>query len=647
MGFFNPLLLLAGVAIAVPIVLHLFHRHDKRRVSFPAIRYLLRTEKEHARTIRFRQILLLVLRIAAILALVLAAARPFLRSGGGVHEPTALVIVLDNSMSSGLVEEDRRVLDRLKAVAIESLDRAGEEDRIWVIRAGEPWNVASPGGPEDVRSRILETEVSASGADILLQIERAEALLAANSLGSREIHVISDLQATGFGTDGPLSATVPILVFDGHAQDPTNRALRGLLIGGGLPPIVNQQTRISVSLTSASDTLPAPVRLVAGGRIRATGLGAHGTAVVLPFGPFPNGRVAGYVETDPDALRWDDRQFFVTEVAPAPAVATAGPLPFFLDQALAVLQDAGRVTRVPSSEASVLWSIGGSGLEGGRATPTVIVPPSDPALMPALNRVLSRRGIPWQYEVAGTGGGESSLRAPPGPLDLQEVRIFENYRITGVEDPGPGSVHLSSGELWLVAGQTSQGSYVLLGSPLDVESTNLPLTASMIPMVEWLSAQSTASDRRGAALTAGDPLPATAEPSIVQDPGGTRHSVDAGIRFLETRLAGLYEVLVDDSVTHVFAVNSPPRESDLRALDPDDLPSFIDAPDLRVISDSSLWGRSVFVIGQGPEMWKGLLVIAILFLVMESLVAATGAEATRGRSSQRRAKTNAPPKPAT
>lgn len=637
MGFLNPLLLLTGAAISVPIVLHLFHRHDRRRVSFPAIRYLLRTEKEHARTIRFRQILLLLLRITAILCLVLAAARPFLRGGGGVHEPTALAIVLDNSMSSGLVEGDRRILDRLKGVALESLARAGEEDRIWVIRAGEPWDVASPGGRDDVRARIEETEVSAARADIGLQVQRAEALLAASTFEAREIHIISDLQASGFQTGRPTPASVPIVVFDGHGQDTSNRALSNLLIGGGLPPLANQQTGISVLISSDSDTVQAPIRLIAGGRIRAAGAGIHDTEVALPFGPFPSGRVAGYVETDPDRLRWDDRQYFVAEVAPAPSVRTAGPVPFFLDQALSVLQDADRITRGSTSTSDVLWSVGGVGLGSGQPLPSVIIPPSDPALVPALNRSLARAGIPWRYGAATSGGGESRLQETTGPVDLEDVRVYRSYRMSGASDPAEGSIFLDSGEPWLVRGQSAGVPYILLASPLEVESTNLPLTASMMSFVEWLSAQDISSPGRRGVRIAGEPLPPTARESTVRDPEGGLHTVDASSRFVGTRLAGHYQVLVDDSVATVFAVNPPPSESDGRTLSTDEVRSLFGDSDLRVISDSTRWSRSVFVAGQGPELWRGFLILAVILLVAESMVAAAGSEAGERRVDRGRA----------
>ena len=93
MGFLNPLWLLLGAAVAVPLILHLLQRHQGPRVIFPAVRYLRRAEREHARKIKLRQLLLMLLRVAALALIAVAAARPFLRSGGAGHEPTAVVII--------------------------------------------------------------------------------------------------------------------------------------------------------------------------------------------------------------------------------------------------------------------------------------------------------------------------------------------------------------------------------------------------------------------------------------------------------------------------------------------------------------------------------------------------------------------------
>lgn len=79
MSFLAPLWLALSAAVAVPLILHLMRRRVETRRDFPAARYLLRAEKENIRTLRLRNLLLMVLRALAILFLALAAARPSAR----------------------------------------------------------------------------------------------------------------------------------------------------------------------------------------------------------------------------------------------------------------------------------------------------------------------------------------------------------------------------------------------------------------------------------------------------------------------------------------------------------------------------------------------------------------------------------------
>ena len=339
MGFLSPIFLLAGLAVAVPLILHLFHRHDAKRMVFPALQYLLRTEKEHARTIRFRQLLLLLLRIAAVLLLVGAGARPFLRGGGGVHEPTATILIVDNSMSSGLIRGGARVLDLLKGVALRSIERASDEDRVWLIRAGEPWRPAITGSRDDLRAAVLETDATDARGDLRTALERAVVLVSGAGLPAAEIHLISDLQASAFeGTGSPIGAVtagaatigavpgeggaipvgagrIPVVVFDDRSRGRENAYLDSLMIGGGLPPLANQRTSLSVLLAGDANNADVPLRLVTANRIRGATTGGVGVSALLPIGPFAAGSVDGYVETDPDDLRADDRRFFAFRVS--------------------------------------------------------------------------------------------------------------------------------------------------------------------------------------------------------------------------------------------------------------------------------------------------------------------------------------------
>src|SRR5690349_24148328 len=106
MGFLHPWDLVGMAAAAVPLILHLLALREPPTVMFPAVRYLVTTTREHQRRLKLQNWLLLLLRTLLIVLVVLAAAAPSMPlSGVPGHAPSALVLVIDNSPSSGAVVE--------------------------------------------------------------------------------------------------------------------------------------------------------------------------------------------------------------------------------------------------------------------------------------------------------------------------------------------------------------------------------------------------------------------------------------------------------------------------------------------------------------------------------------------------------------
>ncbi|KPJ96280.1 MAG: hypothetical protein AMS18_01055, partial [Gemmatimonas sp. SG8_17] len=135
-SFLHPLALMALAAGAIPALLHLRSRRLPPVVVFPAIRYLTATEREHSRRLKLRNLLLLLLRTLVIVFLVLAAARPILRlASGRSHPPSAIVLVVDNSLSSGAVVQGRQMLQLIGDAAREALSQTNSGDHIWVVLA--------------------------------------------------------------------------------------------------------------------------------------------------------------------------------------------------------------------------------------------------------------------------------------------------------------------------------------------------------------------------------------------------------------------------------------------------------------------------------------------------------------------------------
>ncbi|MDA1041420.1 MAG: BatA domain-containing protein, partial [Planctomycetota bacterium] len=90
--------------VAAPIVIHLINLLRHRRVTWAAMEFLLASQRKYKTRVLLKQLLLLLMRVAAVLGIVLALAGPRWSNslagilGGG---RTAHVILLDDSFSMG------------------------------------------------------------------------------------------------------------------------------------------------------------------------------------------------------------------------------------------------------------------------------------------------------------------------------------------------------------------------------------------------------------------------------------------------------------------------------------------------------------------------------------------------------------------
>jgi hypothetical protein len=644
MGFASPALLLIGISVAVPLILHLLQRQQGPRVVFPALRYLRRAEKENARRIKLRQILLMALRMAALVLLALAAARPFVRSGGAGHEPTAVAIVLDNSLSTGVIHGERRLFDELQERALETLAQARPEDRFWLIRAGAPWEPATPGTAEEIAEQVRRTNVTAGDSDLGAALTRARSLLAAGAEGRRtEIHLLTDLQGTAFrGATEPGAGAPPVVVWAPKGPAPENAAITAVEVGGGLPPRAGERATVSAFVTGSRGGDTIPVRLAIADRIVGAASAPSGTAVLLPFPARSPGVISGWVELDPDALRGDDRRYFVTRVQPPPAVALGERVPF-VDEALDVLAEAGRVRRSDPASADVVVAPGGAGAQSARGGKTIVVlAPTSPLELPAANRRLADRGIPWRF-TAPSGTGEARLDVETGSDALagalEDARIREAYGLEREASAGADSVllRLRDGAPWVIRGDLPEGGrYILVASPLSTEASTLPTSPGLLPLLDRLIGAWAATTAERYDVGPGESLPLPTEATEVLRPDGGRDPVVGGGVYRVPGEPGIYQILAGERVLSAFAVNPSPSESDLARIDDRRLRAALPGWELKRVDDPGDWTDAIFRTRHGREVWRPLVLIALAVLLIEGLVAATGrssdAPAQRDRS---------------
>jgi hypothetical protein len=636
MTFFAPALLALGLAVAVPVALHLLQRQPGPRMVFPAVRYLRRAEREQATRLRLRQLLLLAARVLALLLLAAAAARPFLDTGGAEHHPTSVVIILDNSMTSGAVVGDRRVLDELQDVALRTVAAAGPEDRIWLVRAGQPWLPAVAGSPETVAAAVRATEPAATVAPLANHVQRAASILAAEPAGrAREIHLLSDLRAPGLESHAGDGPDIPVVVLEPPATPPTNRAITDVEIGGGLPPRAGAGSSITVTVetfgaaTEPASTDSVDVRLFIDGAMRAAGRAVAGASVVLPFPAASAGVVTGHVEVDGDALAADDRRHFAVRVRPPPTVALSVPAPF-VDEALSVLDAAGRLRLGGPGAADVVVSPGAVGADAvRRGAAVVVLPPDSPLELAAANQRLAGAGIPWRLSPPVVG--ESRLDSHGSGLEsvLEGARLRQVY---GLEPVGEARdtvlLRTGAGAPWAVAGAAGAGRFLILGTPLTPAGGTLPTSAAMLPLVDRAVTAWSADEPAGIDHRPGDVVTLPAGDSILR-PGGGADLASAGSVYRLTE-PGIYRVMAGPETVAAFAVNPPPEASGVTTLAPRAAAAMLAGANGRV-SSADGWERAIFGDRLGRDLTLPILALAILVLMAEMGLAAGRAGVGRER----------------
>jgi hypothetical protein len=239
--FLYPLFLFGLAAAALPILIHLLNRRRLKRIRFPAVRFILLSQKRISRSYRLRHWLLLALRTLAVVLLALLLANPIFQTGAGLFAgagPVTLVVLLDNSLSmrwSG----DGDGFKQAKEAARLLLSALNDGDRAALI----PTNATEKDlvrlkTQKDVLLKDLESiELADGSADFTTALGKAYELLT-QPAGQKEIRLITDMALTGWDQFSLASLkqvdpSIPLKVIRVGAKPPAlNGAVKEVRLGG-------------------------------------------------------------------------------------------------------------------------------------------------------------------------------------------------------------------------------------------------------------------------------------------------------------------------------------------------------------------------------------------------------------------------------
>ena len=195
MSFLYPSFLWALGLVAVPVIIHLFHFRRFKKVYFSNVRFLQEVKEESSMRSRLRNLLVLLFRCLAVIALVVAFAQPFLPVEDGVISgQKAVSVYLDNSFSMAAESERAPLLQLAKDRARDIVSAYGPEDRFQLLSNGFNGRNQRLVGHEEALDAIEEIQIGPESRRLSQVLSRQISALNTGNLDNRLVYQISDFQ---------------------------------------------------------------------------------------------------------------------------------------------------------------------------------------------------------------------------------------------------------------------------------------------------------------------------------------------------------------------------------------------------------------------------------------------------------------------
>jgi hypothetical protein len=504
MNFLYPAFLLGGLAVAIPIVLHLLRRDVAPDVPFTAVRLLTKSPVERSRRRSLRDILLLAARVAALLLLAAAFARPFAPSAASAMQPLT-IIGIDRSFSMGAPGGFERALQMARA----AVDETGFGERVAVIAFDDRAEViAQPGAAADAKLALGGVSITSGGTRFASVINKAAELATG---GAARLIVISDLQRAGW--EGHSRTAVPTSL-KVEARDAGGVQGNAGVIGGR----VNAKGVVASIRNAGDGDRRGVVTLTRDGSEFARApytVGGHATVdVPLAWMPSPGGVTISI--DDSDGFPADNARHLVVGGVQSSAVLVVTSMDaagFYLERALdAAHADAvsplsprlispaqiagGRAADVATHRAVALLSTRGldrsardaitAFVRGGGGLLVAAGPDLEPEVVSGMfgwkQGTITADGNPRAASFTATDARHPIFR-PFGPLaaNLGQVRFTRAWQL----DPQGWQIaaQFDDGRPAVMERAEGSGRVVLFASDLDRRWNDFPLHPSFVPFV--------------------------------------------------------------------------------------------------------------------------------------------------------------------
>ena len=682
MQFVNPLYLIGLLAIAIPVIIHLFNFRRFRRVYFTNVRFLQALKQQMQKQSQLRHLLILAMRILAIAALVMAFAQPFIPFSdkqSKLASRNTVSVFVDNSFSMEAVGPNGTLLDESKQKAREIASAYKSTDLFQLLTSDFEGRHQRLVTRDEFLTMLEEVKVSSSVHTFPEIVSRQYDILKGETSSRRTSYLVSDFQKSQFNNaDFSQDSTISTYLVPLKSS-----AVANVYIDSCWFVQPTQQPEKTTLLTarvwnkSENDLEKIPLKLLINNQQKSVATidikAGMSTTVELPFTVHQAGPQNGLLQVTDYPVTYDDKFYFSFDVLSFINVLAinGGSENRFLN-ALYAQDSSVRLTnlneksldygRLPQFELIILNEIPSfsSGLaeeikryvsNGG----TILVLPASNADLNSYNSFLSSLQAPayQKLDTADTKvvrlSEESYLFRDVFERQQGKQLIAANIDLPKVSKHFPivfSSVTLTvpligmlNGREFLTLTNSGMGQVLQSAVPLDPAFSNFPQQAIFVPVLYNIALISHPSHnlysiigdnkaiRIGTTVPSGDKifkiksLDGDFEMIPQVNSAGNMSNVFVGNQI---PMAGNYELVNDKKVITSLAFNYNRGESDLSCYTISELESLLSKAHLSSFSlmkaAQKPLNEVIAQINSGTQLWRYFIWLALLMLLAEILL---------------------------
>ena len=675
MNFIYPQFLWALLAIAIPIIIHLFNFRKFKKVYFSDVSLLKQVELETSKKSNIKHLLILLARILAIAALVFAFAQPYFNNeenGNRIGEKIVSVY-LDNSLSMNNKWNEFTVLDYAKKQAMQVANSFEQNDKFLLITNDfKPIHQRFLTKDEFV-NEIDEIGISSVSRKMSAVEQKQIDFLNKEASQNKWAFYISDFQkSTSDITELKLDSTVSVTVLPVSGSYAGNVWIDSVWFESPVR-MVNKKEKLHARIVNSNpDDIQIKLELSLNGKVKGLlnedVMGNSESEISLDYLVHESGEIAGVLSLseypEPNAI-FDDSYYFSYLLKPESKVLVINQSSEFLDgkqgnvnqlffkdeffkveNALVSSLDYGEfdksdliiINEVNSFSSGFITQILGYVNSGG----TLFIIPSAKADLETTNELLiaTMGGRILSKDTANTKVSwldfENSFFKDvfqKVPKNMNLPSVGNQYKFDFSSRSGTNSLaKTQNGNSFLAMNQSKKGKVFTTSVSFSPDFSNFA-SHSLFVTTLLRVAESSGVSQQSAVFTNTNSVRVKNETILADDlrilneSGSIDFIPETEISGSELELffgqnikeSGSYKLMSDKSIAYSFGVNYHRDESQFEFYSPEDLSSQLTRNWVSVasLSENQLSNNSTDFLSSKDKLWKILLLLALLFFAIE------------------------------